>query len=536
MGTCISGNTSLDDDNEEEEKIGEIKKCVYKWLWNLFYTFCFLAGQHINFEILKIPSSSESETTPSESTSSESETTPSESTPLLQSSRSSSGTSSEHQQETSTGAQTGLPQTGSSTEAQTGLPQTGSSTEAQTGLPQTGSSTEAQTGLPQTGSSTEAQTGLPQTGSSTEAQTGSSTEAQTGLPQTGSSTEAQTGSSTGAQPQTGSVSETRPVSSLKKLISVAGLILFAGQITVYAGYVVTAMTIEGFTIANYSFIISTSSTGNDKTICMLPEEHWKFTTAITIGAFAAFFSYSMITCSILIPVNTIRCCCKKGYCTIYKKAFNDDALSPYKDDPSSKMTDIDTWWFFANYIFLLVLFSCSFISSIIYALSIYDQGRCWLNALYLAMIVLHLSSQFCAIHTCFLFSKIVYKVTNKLKKLAKVMKLANFSGTVTKDVLAELNKLIESEQKENEKYDNSKGDLVNIKTLLETKIEGSDDQSRKNEQEKVDKGCYYWLQKMDQDFIKQVQPMLELFGVWFIVHWILFALTTVFGSLQCMYI
>ena len=43
----------------------------------------------------------------------------------------------------------------------------------------------------------------------------------------------------------------------------------------------------------------------------------------------------------------------------------------------------------------------------------------------------------------------------------------------------------------------------------------------------VDRGRYFWLQKMDQEFIKQVRPTLILFGEWFIFHWVLYTLTTV---------
>ena len=44
---------------------------------------------------------------------------------------------------------------------------------------------------------------------------------------------------------------------------------------------------------------------------------------------------------------------------------------------------------------------------------------------------------------------------------------------------------------------------------------------------KIERARFYWLQKIDQDFMKQVKPTLHLFGKWFIVHWTLFALTTV---------
>ena len=273
----------------------------------------------------------------------------------------------------------------------------------------------------------------------------------------------------------------------------------------YIGYVGTALSIEVCTIANITY---TTSIGNDKIICMLPQEHWKFTTAVTISTFAAFFSYSLMTFFVLIPVNSIRCCsskccCSNGCCTTYGKALRDSALSPYNDDDkSSNLSAKEIGYFFTNYVVVLVFFICSFISSIIYAHSVYDQGRCWMNALYLAMMVLHLCSQFCAIHSCFIFSKIIYKVTNKLHNLTTEMNRVNFP--ISRMLI---------------KHVQSKTKLVCIQDLL---------QSQKVED--VERGRYQWLQKIDQNFIKQVKPMLKLFGFWFIVHWTLYALTTMLLS------
>ena len=282
----------------------------------------------------------------------------------------------------------------------------------------------------------------------------------------------------------------------------------------YLGYVGTALVIEGLTIANVSY---TTSTGYDSIICTLPQEHWKFTTAITISTFAAFFSYSLMTFFVLIPVNSILCCSSEDCCTAYGKALRDSALSPYNDDDkSSNLSAKEMGYFFTNYVVVLVFFICSFISSFVYAHSVYNQDYCWMNALYLAMIVLHLCSQFCAIHSCFIFSKIIYKVTNKLQKLATEMDQVNFLCPINtcSELLTKLASLVQ-----NEKDAKSKRELECILCLLQS-----------DKVEKMDRGRYLWLQKMDQNFIKQVKPMLILFGFWFIVHWTLYALTSVLLS------
>ena len=306
------------------------------------------------------------------------------------------------------------------------------------------------------------------------------------------------------EPPSESPSESPSGFSCKKLVSVIALIPFVGQVIVYFGYVGTALAVEVCTIAN---INCTNSTGNGSSICMLPQEHWKFTTAITISTIAAFFSYSLMTFFVLIPVNSIRCCSSKccysnGCCTTYGKALRDSALSPYNDDDkSSELSAEQTCYFFTNYLFVILLFLCSFVSSFIYVRSVYNQGSCRVNGLYLAMIVLHLSSQFCAVHSCFIFSKIIYKVTNLLQKLAIDMNQVNFQ---------EQRKTTAAREIENDKE---------LKELVEV-------EDNKN----VDRGRYHWLLKIDQDFIKQVKPVLELFGLWFIFHWTLYALTTVLLS------
>ena len=50
---------------------------------------------------------------------------------------------------------------------------------------------------------------------------------------------------------------------------------------------------------------------------------------------------------------------------------------------------------------------------------------------------------------------------------------------------------------------------------------------RSNDKEKIDRARFYWLQEMDKKFIQQVKPTLNLLGVWFLVHWVMYALTTV---------
>ena len=261
----------------------------------------------------------------------------------------------------------------------------------------------------------------------------------------------------------------------------------------YAGHIVTASLVEYFRIANLTTVNNMSFIDGPMN-CTLTQEHWKFSIAITFGSFAAFLSYSLITCLVLKPVE----CSSSGWCTKHKKAFNNGTLCPFDDDnDESNIKWKETCIFYINYIVLHILFIGSFISSVVYADSAYNQDNCWINILNFVRIVLHLFTQFCAIQSCFIFSKVVYKVTNGLEKLTTKMDEANFK-TVQNDAAE---------------------DDPELQNLLLS-----------SESDKIDKGRYYWLQKIDQKYIDDVKPTLDLFGHWFVVHWFSYALTTVLLS------
>ena len=137
-----------------------------------------------------------------------------------------------------------------------------------------------------------------------------------------------------------------------------------------------------------------------------------------------------------------------------------------------------------------ILVFCCLVSSIWYVCEVYNQkdsqnqtiynlGSCWNNKVNVARIAFHLISQFCAIQSCFIFSKIVYNVTNRLDILF---------GDIS--------------------------DLLDFKKDPNTaRIAASSSTDEHLPQQKLD------------DFIKNVEFTLDRFGLWFIFHWVSFALT-----------
>ena len=350
--------------------------------------------------------------------------------------------------------------------------------------------------------------------------------------------------------------------------SIVGSCFFIWHSLVYVAYVGITLTVEFSRIANSSYIMDTSSTDNETIICALPQEHWKFTTAFTFSTFSAFFSYVIITIFILFPSICHDCkhgCkpdeCKNGkcdhckeqscnnectpdnckcyvdvtckckyFCTTYKKAREYGTLSPYDND---ELLTNDGCCFIANYILIMLALSvCGIATSVAYIILVYRQTDCWINVLGITMTVFHLNSQFCAIQSCFIFSKIVYKVTGKLNALAdnidetaKRMTAADSQHQASHLVCSLPSRLIQQEY---------------TACTACTKLKSSQDKITSRTpicavpclvyKEKVDRDNYYKLQEKDQEFIRKVKPTLDLFGVWFIFHWIAYAITTMLLS------
>ena len=386
------------------------------------------------------------------------------------------------------------------------------------------------------------------------------------------------------------------VSSVKKFFSVAAVIPFVIQVIVCVSYVATAWFVEGLTVANAS-LPKTIAIHSDRNDCILPEEHWKFTTAVSISSVAAIFSYSTMTVFVLIFANVIQCVSSeqnsskddigqssnlnecnstepeqdsseqgsieqrgtsghnfseqgspkrgsskigseeqgssevrsieqdfkkqgsseksseksKGYCSKIVQALGDNALSPYNDESPNNMSAQEIAYFYINYLVLLVLFLFSCVTSLYYVSTVHSY--CWITTVHVTMIVLQLVSHFSAIQSCFIFSKIVYKITKKLENVADLI-----CATDTVKYGHREHNFPQNNTECNSRQSNAffQAPLCAIPCLVH--------------KEKVDKENFYKLQEIDQKFIKEVEPALYLVGVWFIVHWTLYALTTVLLS------
>ena len=119
-----------------------------------------------------------------------------------------------------------------------------------------------------------------------------------------------------------------------------------------------------------------------------------------------------------------------------------------------------------------------------------------LEGLDIAGLVTQFGSQFCAILSCFIFSKVVYAVSSKCLKMEKIFARVND--------MTEWNTFLNDLVNCNEHYliDYDRGKILESDTRHLTT-----------------------LKKLDSWYVKKVKNSINPYGTWFAVHWILYTLT-----------
>ena len=272
---------------------------------------------------------------------------------------------------------------------------------------------------------------------------------------------------------------------LKQSVFLTGIILVLCHLSLHSYHVTSSIIAEVYSIDNSSY--------NDTTQCTFPPGNWKFSSGITITAIAAFMSYFLFIILIILPPLGYGNSVIHLTCSSHRIALKNGGMSPF-DEPAQTIARN----FYLNYLFVLfLLVACVCISAtVLHLLNSCPTLAFGLN-ITVVRISLHFYSQFCAIHSCFILSKIVSKVQLKLVNLAANLDRADFPEhnliQVPNDEI--INQLVQS-----------------------------------NDREEVDRGRYFWLQKMYQEFIQLVTPTIILLGIWLIIHWVMYMIPTVLFS------
>ena len=326
------------------------------------------------------------------------------------------------------------------------------------------------------------------------------------------------------------------------LVTICQFLTFVVMFLVCMCHFAVAIALEVCRITNSSCVLI------DTDNCTLPHEYWKISAAVTLSTFAASLSYILMTVFILIPANKFRTCCQSDdqnilhqiCCTTVRKLFKDKGafLSPFNVCMDDGLTRAQRVCFFFNYLFSLSVFAIYTTASIVYAGLVDSKFHCMINDFNLAWYVLHAIFHFCAIHSCFIFSKVIYIATNKLEQLLTEFDKVNESCTPINCNQGEPSTSDQAEPSTSDQGEPSTSDQgepstsINCDQLkrympesdqIKEMLESGNEAERNN-------GQYYLLQNIYLDFVKQVKPTLDLLGYWFIAHWLLHALTTVLLS------
>ena len=278
--------------------------------------------------------------------------------------------------------------------------------------------------------------------------------------------------------------------------------------------------------------------------CTLPYEYWKVTTAVTLSAVAASVSYVLMTLFILIPATRCQKSCKldkkkvchQVCCYTLRKLFDNDGtfLSPFEGkDSKDQPTGAQTVCFYLNYMFSLLVLVIYTVVSLVYAILVLSRFSCAINILNFFWYIFHAGFHLCAIHSCFIFSKVIYIATNKLEQISN--DLCKFdvdvAALVEKDAKAADVFLKKCITEDIENWFKSE-DKKKVKSEDKKKLKSEDLKKwlKSNSKDIKEKGQYYLFQSTYRSVVEKVKPTLNLLGYWFIAHWLLHALTTVLLS------
>ena len=264
-------------------------------------------------------------------------------------------------------------------------------------------------------------------------------------------------------------------------------------------------------------LLTTNSLTNALTDTAPVHVNWN-NAVITCATFAGWSSYLMMTFMILLPINSdLQSCfhhftrnddnnCNaflKIFCTTLRRAFREEEIfSPFDDTnnnlSSTKFKPAQAVYFYLIYIFNLLLYltNLGLLSVIMYnRISTNDLVQYYLDS---SGLIFQMSSQFCAVQSCFIFSKVAYMVSTQLEQLVNEFNKVNIADIT----------VIQNPENELHEFRNDE--------IIEELGQGGDQ----------DKVRYFVLQRIDQEFLRRLKASLDPYGIWFSVHWLLYTLTT----------
>ena len=276
----------------------------------------------------------------------------------------------------------------------------------------------------------------------------------------------------------------------------------------YCLYIYTPNNKSLYNLTNYT--ANASSFGAPSAESMLQYDDWQkvvFTTATVSG----LLSYYLIVILVLCPLYGVCKPCSERVCEcvadIWRRlgekeaqssAIREMPLNPFVDsDENSTSTSLGPRQFFYFHLIFIANLAVFFASVGVFIKILVDRTSSKnpvLEGVDIAGLVTQFGSQFCAILSCFIFSKVVYAVSSKCLKMEKIFARVND--------MTEWNAFLNDLGNDHYLTDDDKGEIVESGTRHLTT-----------------------LKKLDSWYVKKVKNSINPYGTWFAVHWILYTLT-----------
>ena len=267
-----------------------------------------------------------------------------------------------------------------------------------------------------------------------------------------------------------------------------------------------------YNVTNYT--VNTASFGAPSAESQSQYDDWQkvvFTTATISG----LLSYYLMVIFVLCPLYGVCNPCCKSVCecvaSIWRKcgerearssAVGETPLNPFVDSNESVISTSlgprQSFYFHLIFWANLLLFAANVGVLITILIDQIGSKNRLLQGFDIAGLVAQLGSRFCAILSCFIFSKVVYAVSSRC------LEMKNIFARVNEVNMTEWNTFLNSLVNSNQHY-LTNGDIAEIAESGTRRLTT--------------------LRKLDTWYVKKVKSSINSYSTWFAVHWILYTLT-----------
>ena len=256
-----------------------------------------------------------------------------------------------------------------------------------------------------------------------------------------------------------------------------------------------------------------------------------------MATIAAFSSYYLMVFLILIPLYSKFKYCTSGLnkkckgcleivCARIQQAIDHDYyLQPFDDSAvnsnirqSTLLKPMQSFYFSMIYLLNLSLYFGSLAIFLIIIINRVTTDDMTNKSIDISGLLFQFLSQFCAIQSCFIFSKVAYAVSNRCHDLLGTFVKTDVSGE--RENLEDRGEIVEEEEVN---FCNSQciRELLGEAFVTDLRRKEGDDYK-----EALKKARFAALRKIDDKFITKMKASLDPYGHWFTIHWILYTITT----------